>query len=209
MIEQFKTVFKATEPLEIKEKNSRFISQCFPVATKDEAEEIVKKLWKEHYDCTHICFAYLLGEGEIQTFRYSDDGEPSGTAGLPIYNEILRKELFNVLVTSVRYYGGIKLGTGGLTRTYGASARAALDTAQVETVIIKKELIVDIPFDFTGIAMSYTGRFDGLEIKSTTYTETGSSVKVRIPIASVEKFIAEMVEKTGGKIKPETVPENS
>ena len=200
MIEQFKTIFKATQPLEIKEKNSRFISQCFPVATKDEAEEIIKKLWKEHYDCTHICFAYLLGEGEIATFRYSDDGEPSGTAGLPIYNEILRKELFNVLVTSVRYYGGIKLGTGGLTRTYGASARAALDTAKVETVIIKKEVAVEIPFDFTGIAMSYIGRFDGLEIKSTTYTETGSSVTVRIPIASVEKFIDDLVEKSGNRI---------
>ena len=203
MIEQFKTIFESTQPIEIKEKNSRFISQCFPIAAKDEAEEIIKKLWKIHYDCTHICFAYLLGEGEISTFRYSDDGEPSGTAGLPIYNEILRKELFNVLVTSVRYYGGIKLGTGGLTRTYGTSARAALDTAKIETVIIKKELAVDIPFDFTGIAMSYIGRFEGLEIKSTTYTEKGSLLTVRIPIASVEKFIAEMVEKSGGKIKPE------
>ncbi len=202
MIKQFKTIFKATQPIEIKEKNSRFISQCFPVATKEEAEEIIKKLWKEHYDCTHICFAYLLGEGETAAFRYSDDGEPSGTAGLPIYNEILRKELFNILVTSVRYYGGIKLGTGGLTRTYGASARAALETAETETVIIKKEVAIEIPFDFTGIAMSYIGRFEGLEIKSTTYTESGSSLTVRIPIASVEKFIAEMVEKTGGKIKP-------
>ncbi|MBO7126942.1 YigZ family protein [bacterium] len=205
MIEQFKTIFKSTQPIEIKEKNSRFISQCFPIPTKEEAEETVKKLWKIHYDCTHICFAYLLGEGEITAFRYSDDGEPSGTAGLPIYNEILRKELFNVLVTSVRYYGGIKLGTGGLTRTYGASARAALDSCEVETVIIKKELSVEIPFDFTGIAMSYIGRFEGLEIKSTTYNEKGSSVNVRIPIASVEKFIAEMIEKTGGKIKPEIV----
>ena len=203
MIERFKTVFKATQPIEIKEKNSRFISQCFPVLTKDGAEEILKKLWKEHYDCTHICFAYILGNGEIETFRYSDDGEPSGTAGLPIYNEIIRKDIFNVLVTSVRYYGGIKLGTGGLTRTYGASARAALDSAEIETVIIKKELSVAIPFDFTGIAMSYIGRFDGLEIKSTNYTETGSSVTVRIPIASVEKFIDEMIEKSGGKIKPE------
>ena len=205
MIEQFKTIFKPTQPIEIKEKNSRFISQCFPIATKDEAEEIIKKLWKEHYDCTHICFAYLLGEGEIQIFRYSDDGEPSGTAGLPIYNEILRKELFNVLVTSVRYYGGIKLGTGGLTRTYGASARAALDSAETETVIIKKDVTLDIPFDFTGIAMSYIGRFEGLEIKSTTYTESGSSLTVRIPIASVQKFIDEMVEKSGGKIKPSAI----
>ncbi len=205
MIELYKTIFKSTQPIEIKEKNSRFISQCFPVLTKEDAEETVKKLWKIHYDCTHICFAYLLGEGEITTFRYSDDGEPSGTAGLPIYNEILRKELFNVLVTSVRYYGGIKLGTGGLTRTYGASARAALDSCEIETVIIKKELTLDIPFDFTGIAMSYIGRFEGLEIKSTTYTEKGSSVTVKIPIASVEKFIAEMVEKTGGKITPKIV----
>ncbi len=205
MIEQFKTIFKTTQPIEIKEKNSRFISQCFPVETKDEAEEIIKKLWKEHYDCTHICFAYLLGEGEIQIFRYSDDGEPSGTAGLPIYNEILRKELFNVLVTSVRYYGGIKLGTGGLTRTYGASARAALDSAETETVIIKKDVALEIPFDFTGIAMSHIGRFEGLEIKSTTYTESGSSLTVRIPIASVQKFIDEMVEKSGGKIKPSAI----
>ena len=205
MIEEYLTVFEETQPIEIKEKNSRFISICRHVDDKQEAEDFIRQLRKIHYDCTHVCFAYLLGEGRVETFRYSDDGEPSGTAGLPIYNEILRKNLFNVVVASVRYYGGIKLGTGGLTRTYGASARAALDIAKPEKIIIKGTVMVEIPFDLTGIAMSYIDRFDRAEIKSTTYNETGAVLEIRIPIASVEKFSSELTEKSGGRLKMTSV----
>lgn len=200
MIERYKTVFEQAGPVEIKEKGSRFISYCFHVKTKDDIDNILKTLKKEHYDSTHICYGYILGEGEIKLFRYSDDGEPSGTAGLPIYNEILRKELFNVLVTIVRYYGGTKLGTGGLTRAYGGSAREVLEKAAIATVEIKKTVTVEASFDLTGLVMNHISHFSGIEIISNSYNEKGILLEIFIPIGTVEKFKDDLIEKSGGKI---------
>ena len=200
MIESFNTVPESTGPFEIKEKGSRFISQCFHVSTKESAEDIIKKLWKEHYNCTHICYAYLIGEGEIKLFRYNDDGEPSGTAGLPIYNEILRKELFNVLVTSVRYYGGVNLGTGGLARTYGLSARTVLENLSPVLIEIKSPVTVEVPYDLTGLAMNTINRTAKIEIISKSYNDSGTVISVNIPVASVEKFKSDIIEKSAGKI---------
>ncbi len=200
MIESFNTVPESTGPFEIKEKGSRFISQCFSVRSKEAAEDIVKKLWKEHYNCTHICYAYLIGEGKIELFRYNDDGEPSGTAGLPIYNEILRKELFNVLVTSVRYYGGVNLGTGGLARTYGLSARTVLDNVSPVLVEIKSPVTIEVPYDLTGLAMNTINRTSKIEIISKSYSDSGAVISVNVPVASVEKFKSDIIEKSAGKI---------
>lgn len=200
MIESFNTVPESTGPFEIKEKGSRFISQCFSVRSKEAAEDIVKKLWKEHYNCTHICYAYLIGEGKIELFRYNDDGEPSGTAGLPIYNEILRKELFNVLVTSVRYYGGVNLGTGGLARTYGLSARTVLDNVSPVLVEIKSSVTIEVPYDLTGLAMNTINRTSKIEIISKSYSDSGAVISVNVPVASVEKFKSDIIEKSAGKI---------
>ncbi|HNZ52628.1 MAG TPA: YigZ family protein [bacterium] len=200
MIERYKTVFEQAGPVEIKEKGSRFISYCFHVKTKDDIDNILKTQKKEHYDSTHVCYGYILGEGEIKLFRYSDDGEPSGTAGLPIYNEILRKELFNVLVTIVRYYGGTKLGTGGLTRAYGGSAREVLEKAAIATVEIKKTVTVEASFDLTGLVMNHISHFSGIEIISNSYNEKGILLEIFIPIGTVEKFKDDLIEKSGGKI---------
>lgn len=200
MIESFNTVPESTGPFEIKEKGSRFISQCFSVRSKEAAEDIIKKLWKEHYNCTHICYAYLIGEGKIELFRYNDDGEPSGTAGLPIYNEILRKELFNVLVTSVRYYGGVNLGTGGLARTYGLSARTVLDNVSPVLVEIKSPVTIEVPYDLTGLAMNTINRTSKIEIISKSYSDSGAVISVNVPVASVEKFKSDIIEKSAGKI---------
>jgi len=200
MINCFKTVSKPAGPVEIKEKSSRFISYCFPVKTREDVDNILKKQKKEYYDSTHICYAYIMGNGEISQFRYSDDGEPSGTAGIPVYNEILRKELFNVLVTSVRYFGGVKLGTGGLARAYGASARAVLEAAQIETVSIKEMLILKAPYDMTGLVMNHISLFDGTEMMSNGYDEAGIVVELLVPVGSVHKFIDDMIEKSGAKV---------
>ncbi|MGI6394623.1 MAG: IMPACT family protein [bacterium] len=200
MIESYKTLSFESGPVEIKEKGSRFISECFPVLTVEEVDKILKSLKKEHYNATHVCYAYILGNGKIDLFRYNDDGEPTGTAGLPIYNEIIRKELFNVLVTSVRYYGGVKLGTGGLTRAYGASARAVLETAEIKTVIIKNEVVLNASFELTGLVMNHISQFDNIDIISNSYDESGMVLKLNIPVKQVEKFKAELIEKSGGKI---------
>lgn len=127
-----------TSPAESKitVKGSKFLGYAYPVDTAEEIESILQDVRKKYYDATHHCYAWQLDSGKDMTFRYNDDGEPSGTAGKPIYGAIQRLDLTNVLVVSVRYFGGTKLGTGGLIKAYGQSASDTLDTATIKTVEI-------------------------------------------------------------------------
>ena len=113
-----------------KEKGSKFIAEAFVVMGEDEAKAAVAGVRKKYFDARHHCFAYMIGP-ERKTFRSSDDGEPTGTAGKPILNQILSKNVTNVCVVVTRYYGGIKLGTGGLINAYKTAAREALDNSTI------------------------------------------------------------------------------
>lgn len=113
-----------------KEKGSKFIAEAFTVMNEDEAKAAITDIKKKYFDARHHCFAYMIGPDK-KTFRSSDDGEPSGTAGKPILNQILSKDVTNVCVVVTRYFGGIKLGTSGLINAYKTAARDALDNAQV------------------------------------------------------------------------------
>ena len=113
-----------------KEKGSKFIAEAFTVMSEDEAKAAITEIKKKYYDARHHCFAYMIGP-DRKTFRSSDDGEPSGTAGKPIFNHILSKDVTNVCVVVTRYFGGIKLGTSGLINAYKTASREALDNAQV------------------------------------------------------------------------------
>ncbi len=117
---------------EIKVQGSRFLAFCYPVRTREEALASWKALRKEYHDATHHCFAYRLG-ARGEDFRTADDGEPSGTAGKPVLSAIDRRGLSDLIVVVVRYFGGTKLGVGGLARAYGAAAEAALAAAPAET----------------------------------------------------------------------------
>ena len=129
---EYKTLAKAGSDEIIIEK-SRFIGYCAPVSSEEEALEFIEKIKKKHYDATHNVFAYVVGlDNNIQ--RYNDDGEPSGTAGVPILEVIKKEDLRNVVIVVTRYFGGIKLGTGGLIRAYTKGAKIALDAG----IIIKK-----------------------------------------------------------------------
>ena len=112
---------------EIEEKRSVFIGQIAPVSSEDEAREFIARVKKEHYDARHNVFAYVLGGGAIS--RYTDDGEPKGSAGMPVLNVLTKTGVDGVCVVVTRYFGGILLSTGGLARAYGAAAKAALDAA--------------------------------------------------------------------------------
>ena len=113
-----------------KEKGSKFIAEAFTVMSEDEAKAAITEIKKKYFDARHHCFAYMIGPDK-KNFRSSDDGEPSGTAGKPILNQILSKDVTNVCVVVTRYFGGIKLGTSGLINAYKTAARDALDNAQV------------------------------------------------------------------------------
>ena len=116
-----------------KEKGSKFIATAFTVTTEDEVKQALAEVKKQYYDARHHCYAYIIGPDKA-CFRSSDDGEPSGTAGKPILNQILSKDVTNVCVIVVRYFGGIKLGVSGLINAYKTAAREALDNA----VIVEK-----------------------------------------------------------------------
>jgi len=183
----YQTISNPVEEISFKEKGSKFIGFAFPAEDEDEIKTILSELWKKYPDATHICYAYRLGmNGE--NYRANDDGEPSGSAGLPIYNQIVSKEITNVLVASVRYYGGTKLGVSGLIKAYKLSAQMVLDEAQ----IVKKYLTEKIRFEFSyedqGNVMRMIDKFNA-EVLKTKFTDH-CEVIVRIRKENLEKFIS-------------------
>ena len=125
----YKTIKTTSEGI-YKEKGSKFMAFAIPVTTEAEIKNHVEKIKKEYYDARHHCYAYILGHDKA-AYRINDDGEPSGTAGRPIHGQLLSKDLTNILVVVVRYFGGIKLGVSGLINAYKAAAKEALDNAEV------------------------------------------------------------------------------
>jgi uncharacterized YigZ family protein len=129
----YKSISEVSEGL-YKDKGSRFISFAFPVKSEEQIKEIMHELKKKYYDARHHCYAYVLGI-EKNTYRIYDDGEPSGTAGKPIYGQIQAHGLTNVLVVVIRYFGGIKLGVRGLINAYKGAAQDALNNASIVTLV--------------------------------------------------------------------------
>lgn len=141
----FKTIESPVENTLLKEKGSKFIGFAFPVNNEEELKNALEKIRSEHPKATHHCYAFRIGlNGE--NYRANDDGEPSGSAGLPIYNQLLANEITNVLVISVRYYGGTKLGVSGLVKAYKESAKITLEEARIVTKEL--ETVVQISFNF-------------------------------------------------------------
>jgi len=200
IIENYLQVGSEYGPIEFKEKGSRFISYAFPVKSVDEANEKINSTKKKYYDCTHVCSAFIIGNGVEDLFRYSDDGEPSGTAGLPIYNEIKGASLFNTLITVIRYYGGTKLGTGGLTRAYGGSAKLIIKEIKPQKVHVKKRFIIKFPYNFTGNIMNICEK-NSIDIISQQYLQEGVKAIINIPIKRVKEINELFIYKSGGKIK--------
>lgn len=130
--DSYRTIIANTRSI-YKEKNSKFISTAIPVSTEIEIIEHLKAIKKEFYDASHHCYAYRLGPDK-KIYRYNDDGEPSGTAGKPIFGQILSFDLTNLLIVVVRYFGGTKLGVSGLINAYKTAARNLL----TDSIIITK-----------------------------------------------------------------------
>ncbi len=145
MAKQIYTV-KTISNYEFKEKGSLFIGQVFPISSTQEAESILSETRKKYYDATHNCFAYKFIDEE--SFKYSDDGEPNGTAGIRIFNAIKHFNLSNILVVSTRYYGGTKLGVGPLGKAYYNSAFGAIENSQVITKINYSKILITFGYDF-------------------------------------------------------------
>lgn len=141
----YKTIAYPSEEILFKEKNSKFFGYAFPIDSEDQVKPLMEPLRKRHFNAVHFCYAYQIGTEKI-TFRANDDGEPSNSAGMPIYGQIQSQELTNVLIVVVRFFGGTKLGVGGLITAYKTTAQMALEA----TSIIEKTIDVHylISFDY-------------------------------------------------------------
>lgn len=126
----YKTLAAPSEETLFKEKNSKFFGYAYPVSNEDEVKHILEDLRKQHHSARHWCYAFQLGTNKIQ-YRANDDGEPNNSAGMPIYGQIQSFEVTNVLVVVVRYFGGVKLGVGGLISAYRTSAQMVLEASDI------------------------------------------------------------------------------
>lgn len=142
--DSYKTIAKPAEG-SYSEKRSKFLAYAFPVQNEEEVKQRLAEIQKKHWDARHHCYAYILGPHK-DAYRLNDNGEPSGTAGRPIYGQLLSKDLTNTLVIVVRYFGGIKLGVSGLQNAYKVAAREALDAAVIEERTIQETFSVTFEY---------------------------------------------------------------
>lgn len=145
MKDTYKTIENPVKDILFKEKNSKFIGFAYPIQSEDDVKIYLDELKKEHFSARHWCYAYQLGT-ETTRFRANDDGEPSNSAGMPIYGQIQSFEVTNILIIVVRYFGGIKLGVGGLISAYKTAAQMTLEEATIVEKTIDKHFL--ITFDY-------------------------------------------------------------
>ncbi|MDD6620973.1 MAG: YigZ family protein [Eubacteriales bacterium] len=191
---EYKTVEKESFD-EFTEKKSRFIGYVCPVKTQAEATEFISKIKSKHWDATHNVSAYVLRENNIQ--RSSDDGEPSGTAGVPILDVLLKEKLVDVCVVVTRYFGGILLGAGGLIRAYSHGSKIAVESGNIITMSLCKVFTVSVDYSF----------YERLNILLSSVkanienTEFADNVKVTFSIkAELKDFLqSRLTEQSNGK----------
>lgn len=190
------TVRKENEPIEIEVKRSRFICHVAAVSTREEAETYLAQIRAKYRDATHNVFAYFIREGNYS--RFSDDGEPSGTAGKPIYDVLKGSGLSDLIVIVTRYFGGTLLGTGGLVHAYGDAARKGLDAAN--KVKMEEKGLYESRFDYTyyGKISSLLSEWSGKSEKITF--DDAVNLRFSVPKENADGFLAALTEATLGKV---------
>lgn len=157
---EFSTIKKPVENILLKEKGSKFIGFAFPINSETDLKKNLEKIREEHPKATHHCYAFRLGlNGEY--YRANDDGEPSGSAGLPIYNQLLANDLTNILLIVVRYYGGTKLGVSGLVKVYKESAKLTLEESEILIRELETIISIEFPFNQQNVIFTLLNKFDG------------------------------------------------
>ena len=181
---------------EIKVKGSRFIASIVPVKSKNEAENVLADFRKKYYNATHNCFAWRIDENN---FRYSDDGEPSGTAGKPIFQVLEGRALNQALCVVTRYYGGTKLGTGGLIRAYSEATAEAAGKLRIKTLVRTQRLELIFTYDLENLVRRTLTDFKGTIVDS-SYSEE-IKLTVAIPQSKAALFSELLTEKTNALIR--------
>lgn len=154
MKDTYKTISKPSEEVLFKEKNSKFFGYAFPITTEDEAKTHIEELKKKHHQARHWCYAWQTGKEENELhFRANDDGEPSNSAGMPIYGQIQSFDVTDILVVVVRYFGGVKLGVGGLIQAYKTAAQLALENSRIVERTVNKMFTIKFDYPEMNIVM--------------------------------------------------------
>lgn len=190
----YKTVANESETLLI-EKKSKFIADVKPVTNEEEALAFLNSIRSKYPDATHHVYAYIIDENNI--FRYSDDGEPQGTAGMPVLDTIRKEGLVDVIVVVTRYFGGTLLGTGGLVHMYGASARSGLEAAEIVTKTLCDVIEVNVDYSLVG-KVQYKIASEKLILDDTVYSNE-VLFYVCMPCGQTQKFIDEITDLTSGR----------
>ena len=190
---------KRSATVEIKVKGSRFLGFARSVDTRAEAEGFVKEIAKKYHDATHNCFAYRVGVADNSEFRFSDDGEPSGTAGRPILEAVDGRSLTNIVCAVTRYFGGTKLGTGGLARAYGECAAAVLDRGGRETRYKTGRLRIVFPYKLMGSVMKVVS-IPECRVEETIYGDTVEMILV-VRLAQMQVLRNALIDTTRGKAR--------
>ncbi len=188
---------------ELKVKGSRFIADILPVTSREEVDQALAHIRKEFYDASHHCFAYRLG-ADGMNIRAADDGEPSGTAGKPILLILTGQKLTNVILVVSRYFGGTKLGTGGLARAYAESAQQAVSMAHIVRVYLTTELTFQVLYEDLPQMERLIAQNDAT-VEEATYL---ASVRLRISVrrSIVEHFLHSVIDHFHGRVEQLTTP---
>lgn len=189
------------EVAELIVKSSRFIAHAAPVEDEKQAQSYIDGISERFHNATHHCFAYKLGTGDQALIRFRDAGEPSGTAGRPILQAIESKDMTNVVIVVTRYFGGTKLGTGGLMRAYGGVAQEVLEKCGIVEYTPQTLLSVEFPYPLADAVHQILDKFNG-HILDTEFQEN-SVYTVKLSAASVTAFRAALKDVSSGKIKVE------
>ena len=181
---------------EFVEKKSRFIGRAWLVESEEEALSKIQEIKKQHYDATHNCWAYIIRDGAM---RFSDDGEPGGTAGNPMMQVLQREQLYNVVCVVTRYFGGVLLGAGGLVRAYTKGAKIAIDAAGKSIKRVWSVLYVPCPYNFYERVKLEVESFDGV-IRDTQF---GAEVELEILVAEAkaDAFLTALADLTAGTVE--------
>ncbi len=201
---EFRTLTGETRFEIEKQKGSRFLGCATPVRDEEEAKRYLDAVRAEFHDARHHCWAWRLApDGE--PWRYSDDGEPSGSAGRPILQQLEGADVSGAMVVVVRWFGGTKLGVGGLVRAYGAAAREVLEAAEIRTVIRTRRVRFAYPYDCEGAVQGLLSA-TGLAPVASAYG-AACELAFDVPLPQVERFVAEFVDRTAGRGEATVDPE--
>lgn len=192
---------------ETKVEGSRFIADLFPAVSEEEAKAHLASVRKRYFDATHHCYAYAIGAGP-ETVRYSDDGEPNGTAGLKIHSVLRSRTISDAVCIVTRYFGGTKLGVGGLGRAYSDAAAAAVDGAAMFEKGVLARLRVAYTYDHTNAVMN-TVQSRSLRIAGTEYDAERTMLTLLVPPDDVDAVMQRLVDATRGAAECERQGESA